>query len=129
MHPILFGFKPFAEEFHSDLTFDLITAAASIHWMDPAKLFPALAVMAAPNCVFAVISGGDEADHPDWQSDWETFLKKWVPVVSNRQVNDLQRQRTRSAYRDYLDVFDEDRIVSAPYCPKRRRLHKVPALA
>ncbi|MEM7078378.1 MAG: class I SAM-dependent methyltransferase [Pseudomonadota bacterium] len=61
----------------ADHNFDLIVAAASIHWMDHTRLFPRLLAHVAGDYVFAVVDG-DGAHHPPWQSEWGDFLGKWI---------------------------------------------------
>lgn len=61
----------------ADCTFDLIIAAASIHWMDHALLFPRLLHHVADDYVLAVVDG-DEAYEPPWQNEWDNFLSKWI---------------------------------------------------
>lgn len=57
--------------------FDLIVAAASIHWMDHAVLFPHLRNHVGSEHVFAVVEG-DEAHQPPWQAGWDDFLRDWI---------------------------------------------------
>jgi len=57
--------------------FDLIVAAASIHWMDHSLLFPRLLDHTKDNHVFAVVDG-DGAYKPPWEDAWGEFLSKWI---------------------------------------------------
>lgn len=103
-----------AEEFQGEQTFDLIVAAASIHWMDHARLFPKLSACARPDCVFAVVSGGDVPFDPAWKADWHQFLGKWVPILTGHPFDHEKREREQSSYQDYLDQVERETVVSEP---------------
>ncbi|MEM7020176.1 MAG: class I SAM-dependent methyltransferase, partial [Pseudomonadota bacterium] len=54
--------------------YDLITTAASLHWMDHPVLFARLKQHIHEHSVFAIIDG-DGAHEAPWQDDWVDFLK------------------------------------------------------
>jgi ubiquinone/menaquinone biosynthesis C-methylase UbiE len=97
-----------------DDRFDLMVAAASIHWMDHERLFPKLAKHAKPQHVFAVISG-DTPDDPPWEDDWTKFLEKWVPVLTGAPFDPVKKREVWQSYRDYLDLAGSEDVVSAPF--------------
>ena len=68
-----------AETYVGDVDFDLITAAASIHWPDHATLFPKLAKRAP---LLAVISG-DCLVPPCGETAWLGFLKPWLARMAD----------------------------------------------
>ncbi|MFQ3232027.1 class I SAM-dependent methyltransferase [Reinekea sp.] len=49
----------YIEQFESDVTFDLIVAANSIHWADWDKTFPLLKGLSKPQTKMAIVTGGD----------------------------------------------------------------------
>jgi trans-aconitate methyltransferase len=49
----------YIEEFTSDLSFDLVVAANSIHWPDWSRAFPKLKSLLAPKGQIAIVTGGD----------------------------------------------------------------------
>lgn len=66
-----------AEAAPLDGPYDLITAGASLHWMDHAVVFPRLAAKLRPGGVLAVISGDSPSAAP-WDDDWKIFLTDWL---------------------------------------------------
>ena len=70
--------------------FDLIVAAASIHWMDHAKLFPRLLKHVGDEHIFAVVDG-DGAYDPPWQKDWDVFLDKWIFEITGERYQPNQK--------------------------------------
>lgn len=90
--------------------FDLIVAAASIHWMDLAKLFPRLSEKVSADHVFAVVDG-DGAHNPPWKKDWDIFLTKWISLLKDEIYEpcnpDSKFNRHVNAYRDWVDVQGE----------------------
>ena len=99
-----------AESAHLDGPFDLIVAAASIHWMRHEALFPRLLQTASADHAFAVVDG-DGAYQPPWQQGWEEFLGRWIPRLSGeayepeRQDTPFNRHMVR--YRDWLEIDGE----------------------
>lgn len=90
--------------------FDLVVAAAAIHWMDHAVLFPRLFNNVRANHVFAIVEG-DGAHQPPWRSAWDEFLTKWIFQIKgesyepDREDSDFNRFMTR--YRGWIDVKGE----------------------
>jgi len=90
--------------------FDLIVAAASIHWMDHQLLFPRLLDHVDKDHVFAVIDG-DGAYQPPWQEAWDDFLSEWILELtgetyeSNRVDSPFAKKMTR--HRDWLELEGE----------------------
>lgn len=82
--------------------FDLIVAAASIHWMDHARLFPRLFAHAAPAHVFAAISG-DDAYEPPWDAEWKRFLGDWVPEVTGRAFEPRRQDAIESDFGGHVE--------------------------
>lgn len=76
-----------------DSSFDLVVAAASIHWMDHALLFPRLLDHVEDDHVFATVEG-DGAYKPPWQSEWDEFLSKWIFELKGERYEPDQRDST-----------------------------------
>jgi len=90
--------------------FDLVVAAASIHWMDQAVLFPRLFNNVSTKHVFAIVEG-DEVHQASWSQAWDDFLTKWIFLIKgeryepHQEDSDFRRYMTR--YRDWIDVEGE----------------------
>lgn len=67
----------FAEDTPLPDDLDLITAGASIHWMDAPRLFPRLAANLAPEGQMAILGGDGPADAP-WIAAWNQTIVDWV---------------------------------------------------
>ncbi|NEH56962.1 methyltransferase domain-containing protein [Rhizobium leguminosarum] len=104
--------ESFAEDFPTDgQRFDLTVAAASIHWMDHARLFRHILANAAPGHVMAVVSGDDPFE-PAWQSDWHSFLGTWVPEVTGQPFDHGRWSEGMRSYQSYLDLHGSEDFVS-----------------
>ncbi len=57
--------------------YDLVTAGASMHWLDHAVVFPGLAEVLADGGIIAVMEGDDVHD-AEWSAERLAFLKRWV---------------------------------------------------
>lgn len=102
--PNLLWMQSLAEEAPLDgQRFDLIVAAASIHWMDHDRLFPKLLRHAAPGHVFAVISG-DDGFEPPWDAEWKRFLGKWVLEVTGKPFSPARQEIVWGGYRRHLEL-------------------------
>ncbi len=98
--------------------FDLIVAAASIHWMDHEFLFPRLKSVSSTDHVFAVVEG-DGAFQPPWQEAWDDFLAYWIHELKGEKYEPLKpnsdHARFMTRYRDWLDIEGEAVFDSAPF--------------
>lgn len=97
--------------------FDLIVAAASIHWMDHAVVFPRLRSAARENHVFAVVDG-DGAHEPPWQAAWDEFLARWIHHLKGEHYEphrpDSPHAAKMNRYRDWIDQAGEVAVISPP---------------
>jgi len=97
--------------------FDLVVAAASIHWMDTAVVFPRLAAAVARAHMFAVVDG-DGAHEPPWQAAWDDFLAFWIYELSGERYEpertDTAHHARITRYRHWVDIAGEARVLSAP---------------
>ena len=88
---------------------DLVTAGASIHWMDHAAVFPRLADVLAPGAVVAVIDG-DGAFEPPWREAWFDTMTDWVARFGERYDPKLFDKKGQ-AYQAWLDVGGEEHFA------------------
>ena len=97
--------------------FDLVVAAASIHWMDHAVVFPRLRAAVGPEHVFAVVDG-DGAFEPPWQDAWDRFLERWIFELKGEAYEPRNPNSSfathMSRYRDWVGVAGELEVVSDP---------------
>lgn len=91
-----------AETVSLEPPYDLVTAGASIHWMDHAVVFPRLAVSLATGGVVAVIEG-DDAHEPAWNQEWEIFLERWLTRLGREYDPEGFRDRMES-YQVWLEI-------------------------
>lgn len=101
----------------SEAPFDLVVAAASIHWMNHAVVFPKLLSCVHRNHIFAAVDG-DGAHDPPWQSHWDSFLKHWIYELKGEVYEpnrpDSEFHRRMNSYRSWLSVVDEVAVLSDP---------------
>jgi SAM-dependent methyltransferase len=112
--PNLHWVRGFAEDAPLDAQrFDLIVAAASIHWMEHDRLFPRLFAHASREHVFAAISG-DDAFEPPWDGEWKRFLGKWVPAVTGRRFEPGRQDAIEGDFGGHVDVAGRE-FFAAPF--------------
>ena len=91
--------------------FDLIVAAASIHWMDHDLLFPRLLEHVEDDHVLAVVDG-DGAYKPPWEDAWSDFLSKWIFELTGEHYessrNDSPFAKRMRRHRDWLILQGEE---------------------
>ncbi len=96
---------------------NLVTAGASIHWMDHAALFPLLKRCVATDYHIAIVEGDTPVDAP-WQDDYRMFLEQWVPRLTGAPFDpspDGVFLRRMNAFRQWLDIDQETTHVSRPF--------------
>ncbi|MEZ4520616.1 MAG: class I SAM-dependent methyltransferase [Thermomicrobiales bacterium] len=82
--------------------YDLITAGASVHWMDHEIVFPRMARVLAPGGFLAVIDGDEARDAP-WQSEWAGFLRHWLGRLG-RAYDPGGHREWMSEFQPWMDV-------------------------
>ncbi|MES2340959.1 MAG: class I SAM-dependent methyltransferase [Pseudomonadota bacterium] len=92
----------FAEDVPLPPSIDLITAGASIHWMDAPRLFPRLAAAIAPDGVMAILGGDGPAQAP-WIGAWQEVIKAWVGKLGG-QWNGGDHQARLTGHQPWFDV-------------------------
>jgi ubiquinone/menaquinone biosynthesis C-methylase UbiE len=95
-------------------TYDTVVAALSIHWMNHEALFTKLAKHVNAQHLLAIVEG-DSAYNPPWESDWQTFLSKWVPKVTGKPLYANKERSFWEKYVDYVDVREIYEVVSEPF--------------
>lgn len=97
--------------------FDLIVAAASVHWMDHAIVFPRLRSLVNEHHVFAVVDG-DGAFKPPWQEAWDDFLARWILKLKGEKYEPSlpgsQYEKFMTRYRGWLNVDGNETHDSLP---------------
>jgi SAM-dependent methyltransferase len=79
-HPNIVWALDRAETFEDPKGFDLVTAAASIHWPDHAVLFPKLARWTDRVAIIV----GDALTFPCGEAAWLAFLRRWLVAMARR---------------------------------------------
>ena len=97
--------------------FDLIVAAASIHWMDHSVLFPRLSSAVSAEHVFAVVDG-DGAFEPPWQEAWDDFLGYWIYELKGEAyepaVADSAFATDMMRYKRWIETRGEIEVEAGP---------------
>jgi len=104
-----------AEDFEDDARFDLIVAGSSIHWTDPAVLFPRLAGWTA---LFADLANDAEFPRPPPPCGieaWIDFLCRWNPRVGRDpppwwRDRSLRPPRQAPPHEAWLDIAGHERF-------------------
>lgn len=89
---------------------DLAVAGASIHWMNPAKLFPALARPFASGAVMAIVDGDAPSGAP-WLSSYQRVIRDWVERLGGAWNGDAHRALT-TAHLPWIDVQGEESFTA-----------------
>lgn len=97
-----------AETAPLDGPYDLVTAGASIHWMDHAALFPRLVSCLSPGGVVAFLDG-DAAFEPPWQAAWRELVNRWLVRVGS--APDPAFETKMNAFLAWVDVRGQREFV------------------
>ena len=76
-HPNIAWIEATAETAPIEAPLDLIVMGASVHWVDPARVFPKLASALTARGLMALIDGDGPAQAP-WIGAWRTVIRDWV---------------------------------------------------
>ena len=85
---------------------DLAVAGASIHWMDPTRVFPRLAKALGADGVLGLV-GGDEPAEAPWLADWRRVIRDWVGRLGGVWNGPEHRSRAE-AHRPWFDLAAEE---------------------
>ena len=95
--------------------YDLVTAGASMHWMDHAAVFARLAEILTDGSMIAVIEG-DDVDDAEWSAERLAFLKRWVEKLGGT-FDDRKHRASMASYEQWLTILGRQsftRTVSQP---------------
>ena len=76
-HPNIAWIEATAETAPIEAPLDLIVMGASVHWVDPARVFPKLASALTARGLMALIDGDGPAQAP-WIGAWRAVIRDWV---------------------------------------------------
>ena len=76
-HPNIAWIEATAETAPIEAPLDLIVMGASVHWVDPARVFPKLASALTTRGLMALIDGDGPAQAP-WIGAWRAVIRDWV---------------------------------------------------
>jgi SAM-dependent methyltransferase len=103
--------RGFAEDLDlADASLDLAAAGASIHWMDPAVVFPKLARALAPGAPLAIVDG-DGPSEAAWLPAYRDVLQGWVARVGG-VWNGPAHQALMHAHDPWFDVEGEEAFTA-----------------
>jgi SAM-dependent methyltransferase len=95
-----------AETYEDDAGFDLVTAGTSIHWPDPAVLFPKLAGWTASLAVLTDAPLFPAPAPPCGEAAWIDFLTHWLPRMGRPapvvREGDLGEEGPHEAWMDIV---------------------------
>ena len=90
--------------------FDLVVAAASIHWMDHSIVFPRLSSAVRADHVIAIVDGDGAFELP-WEDAWDEFLAYWIYQLKGETYEpgrtDTAFATRMTRYREWIDVEGE----------------------
>jgi len=81
-----------AEDAGLDAPIDLVVAGASLHWMDPTRVFPKLARAMTPDSVLAIVDGDAPTDAP-WIEAYQGVIVGWVERLGDTWNGPVHRER------------------------------------
>ncbi len=90
-------------------TYDLVTAGASIHWMDHSVVFAKIRSHLAGDGVIAFIDG-DGAHAAPWDDDWLEMTKTWLARVG-KVYDEGGYRRDAQAHENWVDVLGRKAFV------------------
>jgi SAM-dependent methyltransferase len=114
-HPNIFWVEATGEALRLDEPLDLVVAGASIHWMDPAIVFPKLHGALRQNGVLAVI-GGDGPAAAEWLPAWQAVCENWITRFGGTW-NDVSYRQRMSAHESWFEVEGERSFESRSIQP------------
>lgn len=109
-HPNIVWIEATAEAAPLEAPVDLIVAGASVHWMDPARVFPRLASVLSPSGVMALIDGDGPAQAP-WIEAWRGVVKDWVGRLGGVWDGPAHRALV-SAHEPWFEAFGAETFTA-----------------
>jgi SAM-dependent methyltransferase len=80
-----------AESATLDPPYGLITAGASIHWMDPEVVMPRFARALAPAAVMAIVNSESVYPEHQWRDDFIALIRAFSPLTDHLEFADVVR--------------------------------------
>jgi trans-aconitate methyltransferase len=105
-HPNIRWVHARAEDAELAAPVDLVTAGASLHWMDPAELFPRLAEVMVPSAVLALIDGDAPTAAP-WVDAYRAVIVGWVERLGDTWNGAAHRERM-ARHEPWFDVLGRE---------------------
>ncbi len=103
--------QAFAEDLDlAEASLDLAVAGASIHWMEPATLFPKLARALKPGAPLAIVDG-DRPSEAAWLAAYDEPIQGWV-VRMGGAWNGPAHQALMHAHDPWFDVQGEETFTA-----------------
>ena len=100
-HPNIAWIEATAEAAPIEPPLDLIVMGASVHWVDPARVFPKLASALTAGGLMALIDGDGPAQAP-WIGAWRAVIRDWVGRLGG-VWNGPAHQALMSAHEPWFD--------------------------
>ena len=110
-HPNIRWIEAAAEDVRLDAPVDLVVAGASLHWMEPGRVFPELARVLTADGIMAVIDGDGPAQAP-WIDAWRAVIVDWVGRLGG-VWNDAAHRNRMTRHEPWFDVTGRE-VFSAP---------------
>jgi SAM-dependent methyltransferase len=98
-----------AEDVQLDAPIDLVVAGASLHWMDPAQLFPKLARAMTADAVLALVDGDAPTGGP-WIDPYQEVVVGWVERLGGVWNGPDHRGRM-SRHEPWFDVQGREAVT------------------
>jgi SAM-dependent methyltransferase len=95
-----------AEDVDLDAPIDLVVAGASLHWMDPARLFPKLARAMTCDAVLALVDGDAPTAAP-WIDAYQSVIVGWVERLGDTWNGPAHRERM-ARHDPWFDVLGRE---------------------
>ena len=111
-HPDIAWIEATAETAPIEAPLDLIVMGASVHWVDPARVFPKLASALTPGGLMALIDGDGPAQAP-WIGAWRAVIRDWVGRLGG-VWNGPAHQALMSAHEPWFDRVGVETFTAFP---------------
>jgi SAM-dependent methyltransferase len=110
-HPNIEWINTRAEDVLLGDSIDLVVAGASIHWMDPAQIFPKLAEALTDWGIMAIVSGDGPAQSP-WIDSWQATIVEWVGHMGGTW-NDAAHRSRSTAHEPWFETMGTETFTAS----------------
>jgi len=87
-----------AEEAPLEPPYGLVTAGASIHWMDPDVVMPRFRESLAPGGLLAIVNSESIYAHQEWRDEFIALIQAFSPINHHLEFVDLVRTLETSGH-------------------------------